>query len=146
MSETAHSQRLGRKESCYQMLDFIISIYSEACLRRPLKGPSKRGRCVQVVSLSRFIRLEVASLGPGCSGPLGQVVALAGFTVHVCEARRNRSGWSGHDRTTLLATNVCLVPRRSCVYQCLLQRRVSRVIHPVGRRLDPVENIVPGHL
>ena len=30
--------------------------------------------------------------------------------------------------------------------QCLLQRRVSRVIHPVGRRLDPVENIVPGHL
>ena len=32
------------------------------------------------------------------------------------------------------------------VYQCLLQRRMSRVIHPVGRRLDPVENIVPGHL
>ena len=33
-----------------------------------------------------------------------------------------------------------------CWTQCLLQRRVSRVIHPVGRRLDPVENIVPGHL
>ena len=31
-------------------------------------------------------------------------------------------------------------------YQCLLQSRVSRVIDPVGRRLDPVENIVPGHL
>ena len=37
------------------------------------------------------------------------------------------------------------MPRR-IEYQCLLQRRVSRVIHPVGRRLDPVENIVPGHL
>ena len=30
--------------------------------------------------------------------------------------------------------------------QCLVQRPVSRVIHPVGLRLDPVENIVPGHL
>ena len=30
--------------------------------------------------------------------------------------------------------------------QCLLQSRVSRVIDPVGRRLDPIENTVPGHL
>ena len=34
-----------------------------------------------MVSLSRVVGLEIASLGPGCSGLPGQVVALTGFTV-----------------------------------------------------------------
>ena len=53
------------------------AMYSETCLRRPLEGPSKRGLCYQVVSLSRVIRLETTSLGPGSSGLPGQVVVLS---------------------------------------------------------------------
>ena len=49
--------------------------YSEKCLRPPLKRPSECLLCYQVVFLSRAIRLEIASLGPGCSGLMGQVVA-----------------------------------------------------------------------
>ena len=51
--------------------------YSETGVRRPFKGPSKRGLCYQVVSLSRVIGLEIASLGPGFSCLLGQMVALS---------------------------------------------------------------------
>ena len=46
--------------------------YSETCLTRPLKGPSKRGLCHQVVALSRVNILEIACLCPDCSGLLGQ--------------------------------------------------------------------------
>ena len=85
--------------------------YSETCLRRPLskgpyndssardrtttaqqgtvqrqlsKGPYKCGRTVpivRVVSLSRVIGLEMTCISLGFSGPLGQVVALTGYTV-----------------------------------------------------------------
>ena len=51
--------------------------YSETCLSRLLKRPSKCGLCNQVVSLYTAIRLEIASLGPGCSGLLGQVVTIS---------------------------------------------------------------------
>ena len=58
-------------------LTVIAYNYSGTCLRRPLMGPSKCGLCHQVVSLSRVIRLEIASLGLGFSCLLGQVVALS---------------------------------------------------------------------
>ena len=50
---------------------------SETCLKRPLKGPSQCGPRVQVVSLSRVIRLQIASISRCFSGHFGQVIALS---------------------------------------------------------------------
>ena len=58
------------------------SHYSETCLRRPLEGPSKCGLCYQVVSLSRVILLERASLDSGSRGLVGQVVALSEWSPY----------------------------------------------------------------
>ena len=73
-------------------------VYSETCLRRPLKGPSQGGLCYQVVSLSRVIRLERASLGSWfqwssrTDGRLLRVVALTGFIVYLVHDILCRAG------------------------------------------------------
>ena len=71
-------------------------MYSQTCLRRPLKGPSKRGLSYQVVSLSRFIRPEIASswslfqMSSRTGDRLIRVVALTAFTLESSRGQGNQ--------------------------------------------------------
>ena len=58
--------------------------------------------------------------------------------------RRNRSGWSGHHRTNLLATNTCLLLRRLCSQSYIIHKLYERLW--CGRTSQKRLPVVPGML